>query len=286
MASKGIILMIVGSGLLTANDACMKLVVVDMPVTQTIFVRSLLVGTVLLFLRGNETMATIRNSPTLKGQLLCASLLAGSILLFTGSLPFLSLPVATTAFYLSPVFVVLLAPRLLNERPNKEKLIAAIIGLTGVAFVVFKPSVEFSWAILLPLAAAFTNAIRDIELRRFIRGVSTFSIVTFTQIFIALLLFFPSIFVWSAVEPRTIVIMILSGLFYGGGIWSSIEALRHHDAGFVVPFKYAGVLWSGVAGFILWRDMPTAFQILGAIMLVAAGVYLTLSTSRNSVPDA
>jgi drug/metabolite transporter (DMT)-like permease len=277
MLLRGIALMIAGSGLLTANDAFMKVVLAEIPVTQAIFVRSVLVGAVFIIIRGKQTYASLRDPAALKSQVLCAALLALSILLFTGSLSELTLATATTAFYLSPVLVVLLAPHLIGEVPSKEKIIASVFGLLGVGLVVLKPGTAFSWMIVLPLLAAFSNAVRDIELRRFIRGTSTFAIVTFTQAFIAILLILPSVVNWAPIQYETLALIALAGLAYGAGIWSTVDALRHHDAGYIVPFKYSGVLWSGLLGFLIWHDVPSIYQMIGAGVLIAAGIYLSLS---------
>jgi drug/metabolite transporter (DMT)-like permease len=53
-----------------------------------------------------------------------------------------------------------------------------------------------------------------------------------------------------------------------------IEAFRLGNAALVAPFRYSGLLWAMLVGFIVWGDVPTATMLAGAAIVVVAGIYM------------
>lgn len=277
---RGIILMVLGCAFFTANDAAMKLAISEISITQAIFLRGFAVCVGLLIFQWRKIVGAINREMPLKQQTLCAALLALSILLFVGSLSSLSLPIAVTAVYTSPLFVVLLAPALLNEALTKAKVAAVCLGFFGAILVVAPPASEFSWVIALPLAGALVNAWRDIELRRLVPKTSTFSILAFSQALVTLLFLGPSLFAWSPLSMHVLALLVGASVGSAAGIYLTAEALRNDEASFVIPFKYSGVLWSGIVGLVVWSDIPAIHQLVGAVLVIVAGVYLSLRTRQ------
>lgn len=273
--------MIVGCGFFTANDACMKLAVSHIPVSQAICLRGALVSIPLLILWGPQRGTGVSRQMPLKQQMLCAGLLAVSVLLFVSSLSFLALSVAVTAVYTGPLFLVLLAPVMLNERLTRQKIIAVVVGFCG-AFLVVAPTVQdLSWPIMLPVIGALVTAWRDIELRRLTSKASTFSILAFTQMFITLLFIAPTIVTWSPMSLPVVLLLFGASIGFTTGVYLTVEALRNQEASLVVPFKYSGVIWSGIIGALVWGAMPLFHQLVGAALVIVSGIYLHL---RSRVP--
>lgn len=277
---RGAVLMVLGCALITANDAAMKLATSEIPITQAIFLRGLVICVGLFIFRWRKVIGAINRKMPLKQQTLNGVLLALSILLFVSSLSSLSLPIAVTAVYTSPLFVVLLAPALLNEALTKKKIAAVCLGFFGAILVVAPQPSEFTWVIALPLAGALVNALRDIELRRLVPKTSSFVILAFSQVLVTLLYFGPSLIAWSPLSAQVIALLVGASAGWAFGIYLTTEALRNDEASFVIPFKYSGVLWSGVAGLVVWSDIPAIHQLVGAALVIAAGIYLSLRTRQ------
>ena len=53
-----------------------------------------------------------------------------------------------------------------------------------------------------------------------------------------------------------------------------IEALRLGEAATVVPFKYSGLVWGLLLGFLVWRHVPNAWMLVGAALVAGSGLYL------------
>ena len=50
--------------------------------------------------------------------------------------------------------------------------------------------------------------------------------------------------------------------------------LRGAITALVTPFRYTALVWAALLGFAIWGDVPDNWTILGAMIIVAAGVYL------------
>ena len=53
-----------------------------------------------------------------------------------------------------------------------------------------------------------------------------------------------------------------------------IEAFRRGEAALVAPFKYSSLLWGTLIGYLMFHDLPDRWTIFGALIIVAAGLYV------------
>jgi drug/metabolite transporter (DMT)-like permease len=54
---------------------------------------------------------------------------------------------------------------------------------------------------------------------------------------------------------------------------SIIRAFRGTDVTVVSPFRYFGVLWALLLGFLIWRDTPNMLAMAGTMLIVGSGLY-------------
>src|SRR6185312_1698747 len=174
---RGVLLMAAGGAFYTLNDATMKFALSDISYGRAILVRGV-ACCALLFLAGLLRSGTkLFRWTNLFGQLECGLYYILASFLFIYSLPFLSFPIAVTALYTSPLFIVLLAPWFLRERLTAARVAVAVFGFFGVALAARAQDSAFSWMVLLPVGSALATAMRDITLRKLIRSDTSFSIL-------------------------------------------------------------------------------------------------------------
>ena len=53
-----------------------------------------------------------------------------------------------------------------------------------------------------------------------------------------------------------------------------IETFRLGEAALVAPFKYSGVIWAAVLGFLVWGDIPNLDTAAGASVVIISGLYI------------
>ena len=59
-----------------------------------------------------------------------------------------------------------------------------------------------------------------------------------------------------------------------------ILALQYTPASTLQPLNYLMVVWAGLIGFALFDDLPDLLTIVGALIVVACGLY-TISRARK-----
>ena len=53
-----------------------------------------------------------------------------------------------------------------------------------------------------------------------------------------------------------------------------IRSLKLASASVVVPYQYTLIVWSVVFGWLMFAELPDAYTIVGAAIIVAAGLYI------------
>ncbi len=272
--AKGILMMAFGCGLLTCNDAMIKWVLVDHPVGQVVFVRGLFAFLpILLIAQLKGGLRTLRwRRPG--GHALCAGLLVAALFLFAFSLSRLPLADAIIIVYTSPLFVTALAPRLLGEKVGWRRWSAVLVGFFGVGLVIQPGGETFSWLLLLPLLVALLVAVRDIWTRKLIATETSISILA-TSSGAGTLAGLASLpFGWAAMDAFDVGLLAAAGIAFGTAFYFITEAFRFAEASLVSPFKYSAVIWAVILGFVVWGELPGAVALIGALVIVASGVFI------------
>ncbi len=270
----GIALMVLAVASLTLTDVTVKWVIASIPVGQVLFIRAAVVIVVLLgwmALKGRRAVFSARD---LGGQLLCGVLLIATMFLFTYSLPYLALADAILLVYSAPLFVTALATPLLGEAVGWRRWSAVLVGFLGVAVVMRPAGTTFQLAALMPFTAAVTLALRDIQIRRMASEIPTLTVVLLSGLLILLASLATWPFGWVRPSPAELSLVGLGSLFFLAGQILMVAALRRAEAAVVTPFKYSAIVWAGLFGALLWGDLPDRWDLTGAGLIIASGLYI------------
>lgn len=269
-----------GIGLVTVNDAMIKWVVTDYPLGEAVFVRGVFALLPTLFLVSRHGGLASLRVRDWRGQLICAALLAVPIFLFVYSLRHLELGVAVILIYSGPLLATALGSWLLRERVDVWRWSAVGAGFAGVALVVQPTGQTFTPILLLPLLVALLVAARDIVVRRLVVGESTIAIHFYSSVAVLMVALF-TVHEWVYLPLAVWLSLALAGLGFGFGIYLVTDALRYADVSLVSPFKYTSVVWALLLGYLLWGEVPTVLVIIGALVIVATGVFLIRQASSS-----
>jgi drug/metabolite transporter (DMT)-like permease len=78
---------------------------------------------------------------------------------------------------------------------------------------------------------------------------------------------------WVAMDARLMALLLGSSLFIVGGYVLSVVVMRVGDVSFVAPFRYAGLLWALILGWLVFGDWPDAVTLVGAAIVVMSGLF-------------
>lgn len=279
--SRAIILMTAGCALLTVNDSIMKSLTDGYPTGETIFVRGLFVAIpiALLVYRGGG-LQTLRVT-NLRGQLLRAALLAGSMFLFVTSLRFLPLADAVALTFAGPLILTAVAPWALGERVGWRRRCAVAVGFAGVLIMLAPGGEGLRWAAFLPLGTAFFEAARDIVTRRLVATESSLSLTACSLGFVTLCALATAGHGWRPMSAGDIGLLAMAGCCVSVAFVLMTEAFRHAEASLVAPFRYSSVLWAALIGAIAFGDWPSPAMLAGACLVVGSGLYILHREARR-----
>ncbi len=270
----GIAAMVVGAGLLALNDAVSKHLAEHYPIGQVICLRQ---AAAMLFMLPYAWMTAGRGAlrvVNIRGQFLRGMLFVLGNVLVLGSLSRLPLSFVIAVLFTSPLFVAMLSPAMLAERVRPHHWIAIAAGFVGVVLIVRPAGSGFHWVLLLPLCAAFTNALRDTYTRRLSRTESSIAVLFWSGVLVILAGLCTLPLGWRAVDQAGALWLLLAGLLNASAHFMVIEAFRLGPAATVAPFRYTGLLWAMILGYAAWGETPDAWMLSGAAVIAGAGVYM------------
>lgn len=280
---KGISAAICGIALLIANDAVTKFLAESYPVGQVICLRQgatlLVIAPYVLLVTGGGALRIVSGA----GQLARGLLFVAGTVCMVLSLSLLPLATVITILFAGPTFVAALSWPLLAERVTRHRWIAIIAGFAGVFIVVRPGAVSFEWALLIPVAGAFVTALRDIVTRRLSRTETSISILFWSSVVVTAVAATTAPFGWQQLNGTAAAWFMAAGLLSAAAHLLMIESLRLAEAAVVAPVRYTSLIWATLFGFMFWGELPDAWVVLGAIVIVASGVYMLRVETRTRV---
>jgi S-adenosylmethionine uptake transporter len=74
---------------------------------------------------------------------------------------------------------------------------------------------------------------------------------------------------------------VAAGSLFFGYVFS-VSSVRVGEVAFVAPFRYTILIWAILLGVVIFGDIPDAWTLLGASVIVATGVFTFYRERRLS----
>jgi drug/metabolite transporter (DMT)-like permease len=74
-------------------------------------------------------------------------------------------------------------------------------------------------------------------------------------------------------QPAEFFQLFIAAAFVGNAIYLLAFAFRDVDLSVVAPFRYTYLLTSAVGGFLVFGEVPDAWTVVGAVLIVGSGIY-------------
>ena len=268
------ILLMIGAVFCFASmDATAKYLMKEIGPAQTIWARytvQAVIVTVLILPKINVYGRT--NYPKLQFLRSVALMMATTLFFFAFSR--LGLAEASAIFNISPVLITLGAFLFLREQIGPRRLIGIMVSLLGALIIIRPGTGVFSIYALLPLGAAIFYSTYSLATRFVGTDESPWTSLFYSAIFGALCCSIYIAFYWNPMSNNAILLTIIIGLFGTAGHICLIRALSIGEASLVAPFIYTNLLFTTTWGFVLFGNLPDFWTIVGALIIVAAGIYV------------
>ncbi|MDX5400912.1 MAG: DMT family transporter [Rhodobacterales bacterium] len=206
--------------------------------------------------------------------------LARSVFLMFGTVFFffsvanIGLTEATAIMNINPVIITLGAAVFLGEKIGLRRAMGIGAALIGALIIIRPGSDVFSPFAVLPLIAAFAYSAYNITTRFVGRNEDPWTSLLYTALFGAVIMTIAVPFFWQPLDLFSALLMVVIAGFGTLSQLLLIRALSIGEASMLAPFAYTGLIFATVWGVVFFDEYPDGMTILGAAVIVAAGVYV------------
>ncbi|TWC76454.1 putative membrane protein [Rhizobium sp. SJZ105] len=294
----GITLIVASVFMLAFGDAIVKQSSADFSLWQ-LFVARGLVTVPLIFGIARVTAPASSLWPKAVGWVFVRSMLIVLMwMAYYAALPFMSLSVAATALYTTPLFIALFSAAVIGEPVGARRWFGIVVGFVGV-LVILRPAADgFSPVALLPVLAAIFYALAAVITRSKCADEAPLSVAMGLNLCLVLTgavgvvgvmllsstesLTFPFLqSPWMAMSTKTMAIIALLGiLLVAESIWVA-KAYQIAPAAIIGTFDYSYLVFAVFWGFVFFSDVPDMLTVLGIGLILAAGWLVVRGGSRN-----
>ncbi|EHS51016.1 protein of unknown function DUF6 transmembrane [Rhizobium sp. PDO1-076] len=281
---RGIVLKICSVTVFVGMQTCIKLAGAGIPAGQISFHRSAFaILPIMLYLgwRGELRQALQTENPFghVKRALLGVFAMGAG---FYG-LVHLPLPDSIAIGYAMPLIAVVFAAVFLGETVRLYRWTAVVVGMIGV-LIISLPKLslfgdgnmgsEQAYGAIAVLVAATLGAAAMLQVRQLVRVEKTSTIVLFFSVIAALLSACTWFFGWVELSWTALGLLAIAGFCGGLGQILLTESYRFADVSTIAPFEYCSIIMGSVIAYILFDDVPTSTTLIGAAIVVGAGIFI------------
>jgi drug/metabolite transporter (DMT)-like permease len=189
-------------------------------------------------------------------------------------LRYLPLAEATTLSFAAPLFAVILSALVLREKVGPHRWSAVVVGFLGVLVVMRPEGSDLpATGLILAAAAAFGVGVTTITIRQIGKTEGTQTTVLYFSLLslVAIGVLMP--FFGRGHDGREWLILLALGSFGGVAQLLLTASLRFASVPVVVPFDYTQLLWAVLLGWLIFGQQPASTTWLGALVIIASGLY-------------
>lgn len=190
---------------------------------------------------------------------------------------------ASAILQATPLAVTLGAALFLGETVGWRRWSAILVGFAGVLLII-RPGLDgFQPASLFAVQGVIGLAMRDLATRATpdrigAMQLSAYAFATLVPTGLVLLLVQDH----GLVDPNPVQWGQLTGAMLLGlmGYYAIVAAMRTGEVSVVTPFRYSRLIFAIVIGVWVFGERPDALTLIGAVLIVASGLYTLLREAR------
>jgi drug/metabolite transporter (DMT)-like permease len=196
--------------------------------------------------------------------------------------------VPLTLFYIlvfsAPMVITILAALFLGEHIRPMKALAVLAGFAGVVIAVnpFGSARHADWigyaACLFCVACFSANMI---WLRVLTRTETPQSLALSAGVVMAVAGFAAMTVHAEPLTPRLLATLFAIGAFCAAGSVCYYFAVKHTSASNVSQYHYTQLLTGALVSYLVWRELPTRWMVLGGTLIVISGLYIAWHATRQ-----
>ena len=176
--------------------------------------------------------------------------------------------------YTIPLFTILLAAIVLNQKADIHSWVACLVGFLGTLIVMRPGLIEITLASLAALTTAFMHAGSNTTIKILARRDNPEVITLWTNFGMLPLALAPTIFLWVTPTLEQWPLVIGIGVISSIGGYCFTRSVSAADARIVQPFQFSRMIFAAAIGWIMFSELPDLWTWLGASVIFAASYYI------------
>ncbi len=278
---RGIVLMNIAMCTFNVSDALSKYAMLSLPVGETIFLRAMIATALMCVAIGIE--GSWRRWRGLLDLRILARAIAEIAATCLYQIALVHVPMANVSavFQATPLAMTIAAAVFLGEKIGPRRWVAIAVGFVGV-LVIVRPGLDgFEPMSVLVLTSIAFVVLRDITTAKLSNEVPASLIALVATVSVGL--FAPALIpfetvisrqpVWILPDATTWAALAVAAGGLLGGYLFLIAATRAAETSAIAPFRYALLVWAFIFGLVLFGDVPDTQTVIGALIVVATGIY-------------
>ncbi len=271
--SLGIVLTLVAMLAFAAMDGVSKILAGSLSIPQILWVRYILfLGLAVVVLR-DKGLATVWRSGQPRLQFARALLIVVENGMFVLAFKYLPLADVHAIAAASPLLVIALSVPFLGETVGPRRWLAVVVGFIGVLLIVRPGFQGVGVGLVIALGGALLWGIYQIMVRMCARTDSSDTTWLWSAVVGLVATTFVGPFVWTPPDVQGWGLLILLSVLGSIAHLALIKALTVAEASVLQPFGYTLFLWAIVIGYLGFGDLPDAWTLTGAAVILSSGLY-------------
>lgn len=195
------------------------------------------------------------------------------------------LPIADSTMLnkMSPFFAILMSLFILGERPIKRDWLCLLVALSGAALVI-KPGLGLtSLPALVGLFGGFCAGTAYTFVRKAGQGGVKGPVIILTFSIFSCVMVLPFMLAgYESMGVRQLVFLLLSGCAAALGQLGITMAYTYAPAKEISVYDYIQVVFAALFGFLLFRELPDLFSVLGYLLIIGTAIYRFLASKKTA----
>jgi drug/metabolite transporter (DMT)-like permease len=208
-------------------------------------------------------------------QVLRSALLVSATGVYFTALHYTDLPTAAVISFVSPFIITALSGVMLGEPVGPRRWSAVGIGFLGALLILRPGSGVVHLASFLVLISAACNALYQLLTRSLAARDSAETSNTYIAVVGFVLSSLAVPFFWQTpTSPLDLLLFVSLGIFGGFGHYFIVKALEWGPAAVVAPLNYGQLIGTVIIGYFAFDEFPDRWTWVGAIVIIASGLYI------------
>ncbi len=197
-------------------------------------------------------------------------------LLYLTALFHMPLANVTAINMMTPLVIALMVALWFGEPLTPGRWLAIGVGFVGTLLIVQPKASDWNAWSLFAVASTVFHALRDLATRRIREGVPSLLLTLSTAL--AVLAFALCLIPFQGLAPMTAghaAALAAAAVFLALGYFLLIASMRAGDITAIAPFRYSGLLFALLLGWLFFGELPNALAWAGIALLFFAGLAIT-----------